>query len=399
MSKEFIYKKENVLLIFLFSLGISILFLYNIFLSYSPGQFEQLTKSFLTGHLYLANNYTTWTDASYYKGFTYWPQGFFPALLLTPFAFSKVLFHQGLIQFILNLINLILLYKISLQITKNKLTSLWLSFAYMFSTAYIMVGIFSLSWWFAQVVATSALLLALYELLYKKRWYLIGVYSSIALTTRIDLIIAVMFFLIVIFFSRENSKQKLNQFFQFLFPIFAGLTTVFAYNFMRFGSIFEFGYKYHIPALPQTRTFLKQYGAWNIFYFPTNIYYLFFKGPDAIVAKNTKYLIAPFIKADYWGMSIFFTSPIFLWCFKANLKEKLIKPALTTTVLLLLFILGYFGIGANQYGFRYALDFYPFLFIILCSAFKPGMSKIVKSLIVVSFIFNLCMISSLFNAL
>ena len=399
MFKYFIRNKEHILLFYLFFLGILILIFCNLSISYYAVEFEKLTKAFLNGHLYLSKGYNIWTDASYYKGYTYWPQGFFPAIILIPFSFFKILFHQGIVQFILNLLNLFLLYKISFKITKNKLTSAWLSFAYLFSTAYLMVGMLAISWWFAQVVATSALLLTLYEFLHKKRWLLIGMFLAFALTTRIDLAISVVFFLIAIFSAKQDYKQKINQLMQLIFPILIGFSTIFAYNFGRFGSIFEFGYKYHIPYMTETRAFLKQYGTWNLFYYPTNIYYLFFKGPDGVFIKNAKYLTAPFIKANAWGMSILFTSPIFLWCFKANLKEKLVKPALTTTILLLLFILGYFGIGANQFGFRYALDFYPFLFVILCFAFKPGMGKLAKGLIVISFVFNLYMVYGLIGAL
>jgi len=399
MHKEFIRKKEHVFLFCLFSLGSLILVAWNLFAKTNDIQFEQLAKMFLNGHLYLSNSYNAWTDASYYQGYTYWPQGFFPAIILIPFAIFKNIFHQGFIQFILNLLNLVLLYRISLLITKNKITSLWLSFAYIFSTAYLMVGMLPISWWFAQVVATSALLLAIHEFLYKKRWYLIGIFVAFTLTTRVDLAISAVFFLMAIFLSKQNLKQKIKASLQLTFPILIGFTTIFAYNFARFGSIIEFGYKYHIPYLTETRAFLKQYGAWNLFYYPSNIYYLFFKGPDGIFIKNAKYLTAPFIKSNYWGMSILFTSPIFLWCFNANLKEKLIKPALITTILLLLFILGYFGVGANQFGYRYALDFYPFLFIILCFAFQSRMSNLAKGLIVISFIFNLYMVYSLIGVL
>jgi hypothetical protein len=394
MFKLFAHKNEKILLFSFFSLGILILIVSN-FHSYLHTEFEQLTKSIISGHLYLSNDYNSYLDSSYYKGFVYWPQGFFPAVLLIPFSFIKPIFHQYFVQIILNLINLFLLYKISLKITKNRLTSFWLCFAYVFSTAYLMIGMYAFSWWFAQVVATSTLLLALYEFLHKRRWCLIGIFLACAIATRFDLVIVIIFFLIIIFTEKKNLKQKINQCLQLIFPIIVGLSLIFVYNFARFGSVFEFGYKYHIPFSADSSAFLKQFGSWNLTYFPTNLYYLLIRSPDAVFINNTKYLTFPFIKTDLWGMSFLFTSPIFLWCIKAKLKEKLVKPAIITTVLLLFFILGYFGIGASQYGFRYALDFYPFLFIILCLAFKSGMSNFVKSFIVISFFFNLYMIFGL----
>lgn len=87
-------------------------------------------------------------------------------------------------------------------------------------------------------------------------------------------------------------------------------------------------------------------------------------------------------------MGIFFTSPLFLYIFLSKLKQKYVINSWLTVSLMLILILTYFGTGVVQFGFRYAVDFYPFLFIILASFFKDRLSLMAKSLIVYSIFFN-----------
>lgn len=389
---------EKKILVYLFSLGIALFLYFNLAGVFGEQQFALLAHSFLQGNLYLGPADIS-LDASYYKGFAYWPQGVFPAVVMVPFvALFQEFIHQGHIQFVLNLLNIFLLYKIALKITGNRRTSLWLSFAYIFATAYVVVGLIPWSWWFAQVVATSALLLLLYEYFYQRRWFVIGLYVAFALATRIDLFFAAVFPLFLIVFSKQKIRQKISSVLLLLSPLFFGLAFIFLYNYLRFGSVLEFGYSYHIAAIGTAQEMLETYGVWNLFYYPTNFYYFFLKGIETIVVPGTAYLTFPFVRADPWGMSILLTSPIFLWCLRTKKKELVVKAAAVTTVFILLFLLGYFGIGSRQYGYRYGLDIYPFLFVMLCFAFQKGISWKVKAVIIASFFFNMVLFPSIFIA-
>lgn len=225
-----------------------------------------------------------------------------------------------------------------------------------------------------------------------------GIFIACAMATRIDLFLTVLFPLILIGMSKQTIREKIAASCLLMAPIFFGLAGIGVYNFMRFGSVTEFGYTYHIPNITTAGTMLKQYGTWNLFYVPTNFYYLFLSGFQGVYVPGTKYLTYPFIQPDAWGMSIFLTSPILLWCIKTKRKETVVKVASITALCILLFILGYFGVGSRQYGFRYALDFQPFLFIILCFAFQKTMSWGVKTLIISSCLLNFFLFPSIFSA-
>ena len=51
-------------------------------------------------------------------------------------------------------------------------------------------------------------------------------------------------------------------------------------------------------------------------------------------------------------------------------------------------IVTYYGTGASQFGYRYALDFFPLLYLVLCRAFAPSMPVPVRWLTMASVLFN-----------
>src|SRR5437879_13333529 len=107
--------------------------------------------------------------------------------------------------------------------------------------------------------------------------------------------------------------------------------------------------------------------------------------PVAVFFPGSKILLLPFVQEDIWGMSILFTSPILLWGLRAPVKEPLIYLAIGTSLIMLFAILGYYGIGVRQYGYRYALDFYPFLFLMLAYVCMERLQLPMQPTLLVSF--------------
>jgi hypothetical protein len=377
-------------------LSLVILIQQNLIFAPSRSQhFLYLAKSFLEGHTYFTVFPGRWDDTAYYLGRHYWPLGPFPAVVLMPFVwlFGWTM-RQAYLLFFFNLLNLFLLYGIARKITGKVESAWWLSFAYVFSTAYIYVAIVPLSWYFAHVIATCCLLLALREYLCGGRWWLIGLYLALGVMTRITLLIAGMFFGLIALLSNEKKNFKAPPLFQLVLPIAAALLGLFLYNFVRFGNIVEFGYRLQLLTGEQAAN--RTYGLWSLVHFPTNLYYFLFKGPEGIFVPGTKILTFPYLRPNSWGMSILFTSPIFLWIYKAPWENTVVRLSALTSLLFFFVLMGYYGIGVDQYGYRYALDFYPFLFIMLAYASKSGVSPLMKVMTVASFLFNWFLIPSVF---
>jgi hypothetical protein len=350
-------------------------------------QFVYLAQSFLDGRLYLPAIPEGWRDTSYYLGHHYWPLGPLPAIILMPFvALFGMAVRQGYLLLIFNLLDMFLLYRIARRITRNHVSSLWLSVAYIFGTAYLTIAIVPWSWFFAQAVATSFLLLGLHEYFYARRWGLIGLYTALCVATRIDIILAGVFFVFFIIRGDEKKSQKIKNLAWFSVPVMVIVVSVLAYNFMRFRNIFEAGYG--LQLLYDEQAANRGYGLWSLIHIPANLYYFFFGGPVGVFIPGTKVLTYPYLRTDGWGMSILFTSPILLWIFKAPWEKTVVWLSLLTSVLMLAFFAGYCGIGYSQYGYRYALDCYPFLFLALAYSAEKEFTLPMKIIMMSSFLFN-----------
>src|SRR5258706_1487871 len=396
---RYLHHKESVFLGFLILMGIVILCISNI-ITIKNQQYLYLAKSFIEGHLYFTHPLKTWTDSTPFNAVHYWPLGPFPAILLTPIAaiFYNVNFpSQGLITFFCNILNLILLYKIAKKITGNHLNSLWLAWGYVFSSAYLFIAMVPFSWYFAQVIGTTLILLSLYEYFFKKRWILIGIYIGLAIVTRSNLALVTIFYLFIIWKSTKLiKKERTESLFQLLIPVTLALLFLLFYNYIRFGNILDNGYTRQIMDgfLFQNR---KLGGLWSLVHFPSNFYYLFLKGPEGVFINGTKILTYPYLIPSYFGMSILFTSPLFLWIFKAPWKNVVVRGAVITALIMLIFTLGLFSRGGFiQYGYRFSLYFYPFLFLLLVYSVKDKVPNALKVVMVISFLINLYFISIMF---
>lgn len=389
--KKDIFQRNLIKIIFAF--GIFILFVLNFQRPYNQ-HFIYLAKSFTQGKLYFSviPSIWSWADSSLFNGYYYWPLGMFPSILLIPFVvIFKTGFLQGYISFPLTLLNIFLLYKISSKITQNKISSWFLSFAYVFSTSYIMVATYPVSWYFAHTVATTCLLFSLFFTLIKLKPILAGIFFTFSFLTRISLVFGGVFFLL--YFLLCEKQNFIKKYVLFGIPVIFGVLLFFWYNFARFGSVFETGYKYQI--LPPEHTGNREIGMWNIKHVPTNLYLFLLKGPVAKYENNS--MVMKRIYPSKWGMSFIFTSPIFLYLGLADMKKRLNILAAVTSLAMFAFLAGSFGMGAYQYGYRFALDFQPFLFLILCDVFKDRkIGAFTALLIVSSYVFNLHMITMFF---
>lgn len=328
-------------------------------------QFVYLAYSFLKGSLSFVILPPTTQDLSYFNSRYFWPLGPFPAVLLLPFiAVFKTSFHQSFIQFPLTILNAYLVYKISKILGLNEKKSIITSSFFIFGSIYTPVAFISFSWYFAQVIAATLILLAIYEQLNRNRPFLIGSLIALATLTRLNLIFSLPFFLLPII----NTANKRVRFLLIILPVAAALILTSVYNYLRFGNIFESGYKYQI--IPTESQIRRDAGIISLVHIPANLFYMLLKSPDPVFKDSSHILKFPYIKFDYYGVGIFYMSPVLLLIFYSNFKEKLTKNAAITTIFLMIPVLTYYGIG-----YRYALDFLPFLLFPLVSAIKKTSAK------------------------
>jgi hypothetical protein len=369
-----------------------------------PSHFSYLASSFLQGKPYFQKMPGSWVDATPYNGNYYWPAGPFSAVLLLPFVYLSNLFnlffHQGFLQPFLVFGVFFLCYKIAQKLKYRKNDSLFLAFLFCFSTVFVNVALWPEAWGFSQVVTTLLLFLAIFSYLNKHSYLFIGIFIGLIVVTRITAAISLVFFLLAIVGGKSKLGSKLKSSALLLMPVLVFLILAGFYNFIRFGSFVEQGYSKQIlthPSLEKAR----DYGMINLVHLPGNLYYFLLSGPLPIFKDNLSHVLKfPFVKANPWGMSIFITSPIFFYLFFLSYKDKLSKILITTIIIIAVPIFLYYGIGARQMGYRYSLDFLPFLYLLLIRNYKSKfkeLNNIFKLIVLSSSVINFYLFLTAFS--
>jgi len=151
-----------------------------------------------------------------------------------------------------------------------------------------------------------------------------------------------------------------------------------AYNYERYGTLRDKGY-YHAQyeALP----FLSQ-GMQDDSYIPRHIQAIFFEPP---VLDESAF---PFFKPNVAGLSLFLTTPAFLFMFNTRFN-RLTVAAIVATALTLLPVVTYGVVGASQFGYRYSLDVLPMLAMLTASGMRHQTSGLKWSVVGLSCVIGL----------
>lgn len=380
------------IIIFFYILGVTSFFYFDFFTTPQQEQFVSLASSFLQGKLYFLS---TTFDAAINGGHSYWPLGPFPAVLLMPFVYIfGDSMKQGYLLFFLNILNVFLLFRIAKQLTGNFTNSIIISFAVLFSTAYLGIALTPWAWYFAQTVGFTLTLLALEAYFFHRPWLIIGIYIALAYTTRVSLIFTAVFFILNLYYCDLSDKIKIKKLAMLITPIIVSIVLLGFYNYARFGNPMETGYsKQYLEEPVRTN---RSVGLWSFVHIPRNLYYMFLKMPDPIFIPGTEITQFPYLKATGSGISILFTSPIFIWILFSNWKKLKVRFAAITSLIIIFALCGSFSNGSWQYGYRYAIDYYPMLFIILIYSFKKDATYKFLTIAIVAFLINLYFINALF---
>ena len=135
-------------------------------------------------------------------------------------------------------------------------------------------------------------------------------------------------------------------------PILLGIATA-AYNFARFGSVFDFGYS-RIPNLLNEPWY--QHGLFSPKAIPWNAYKMLFEG-------FTDMPQFPYISFHAFGCSIFLASPFLVLLFREGGRHRTVAWII---IILLTGVLWCHGNpGGWQFSYRYAMILFPWMFLLL----------------------------------
>ncbi len=220
-----------------------------------------------------------------------------------------------------------------------------------------------LVWHFAQVVGTGGLTLALLAA-WRRRALLAGLAWAFAVTSRPSLALSLPFLLWLL--SRPRLRLRLRgSFFRraalFLLAPAALVVLMLVLNQLRFGSPFEFGYRYMQNA-PALEAQLRAHGLFSPAYLAGNVRWLLLQPP--VLFRDGSAPVPPWFGSDPMGMGIFFVTPAFLAAFltlrPALLRRAPVLLAWITLAALTAPALLYYNTGWKQWGGRFLLDAWPF---------------------------------------
>ncbi len=357
-----------------------LLFFVLVYFLTSPGvtpydYFSRLADAFLKGKYWIEENPPWLSELIPKDGRFYIVHPPMPAILLLPFrALFGRLFEQQFLAHIIGGLIALSVYRISLKIKNDQklaiLSSLLVSVG---SIIWYMSSVGS-SWYLGQTTACLFLLLAIEKLLENKNHLLIGVFVGAAYLSRIHTIISLPFF---IFNLKEKNIKNILKMLLGILPFFLFNSL---YNYLRFGTIFDKGYAL-IPNIFNEPWYQK--GLVHPSYIQSHLKIILFGMPKIIEAF-------PYIIPSWNGLAIWITTPAFLLSLFAPIKKRIVKLSWFTIFLISLMIFSHGGTGFTQFGYRYAVDFYPFLILLtIIGATRIKNKKIYSLLIFLSFIVNL----------
>ncbi len=369
----------------------------NLWHGWGEQQFSFLAASFASGRLDFLEMPGSWGDAVPYQGKYYWPLGPLPAMILVPwvwlFHLVGCFFYQGYLQVFLLGGVAWLVFQLARGCGFAKYDATWLSLAWFGGSTFLGVALCSWSWSFAHVVATFLVFLAIWEYTTKRRYWVIGGVMGLAAMTRLTAGLGVVFFALMLLGPPKRNWRELGK---LLVPVVLAASLLGGYNYARFGDWQEQGYRRQV--LPEHADKARSYGVFSPVHIPGNLYFMLLATPEPVPGDGVSRVLKwPFIHANQWGMSLFLTCPYLLRLFWLRYKGWEAWSAMLTVLGIGFPILLYYGIGWRQFGYRYALDFLPWLHFLLLRNWggNKEMSAGVKGLVLLSTCGNMFLIADI----
>lgn len=379
---------------------ISIFFVYYILgnnINTGHDFFVPLADAFLKGRLYVdkmayelhemvsfeevkTGIYNQVADGS--KGIFYVIYPPMPAILLMPFVLIWGQdFNQSLFSMFICSLGSVFAFKLFKLFNLNKKKAVWLLLFLAFGSMQWYHGTIGSSWYLSLASAMLFLWIAISLTVKNKSLFLIGLFLGFAYLSRFSVILSVPFFLINtrnLWFKKK--RLKIKPLLMFFLGIFLSLGISFLYNYLRYGTIWHIGYQ-----LLEKRWYniANEYakGSYSLSYWPRHIKALFWSFPYKIKGF-------PFFEPNYHSMAIWIVMPAVILAFWAPLKKRIVWSSWLVIILIALSHFFHGGVGATQFGYRYAMDYLPFLFILFVQAIKKKFYWWQKALIILSIIIN-----------
>ena len=316
--------------------------------------FTRLSAAFLNGQFWIAEN-PPWLSelvpGGSNKFYIVYPP--MPAIASLPFVaiFGKD-FPQQILAHLMGAGIVLLTVKLALRIKSNYKVAFWSGTLVGLGSVVWFLSSVGSSWYLGQISAMFFMLFALLEVAGKKRGLIIGTFLGASYLSRIHTVLALPLFIYLI--AKDRKSSFLKDVFQIVVGFLPFLMFNSLYNYARFGVIWDKGYLL-IPKIFEEPWY--QNGLFHPSYIGRHLEVIF-KGLPVI--KNT----FPYIQPSWSGMAIWITTPAFIYSIK-TIRQKWAVPFWLTILAIASVVFMHGTTGFAQFGYRFAVDFYPFLIFLI----------------------------------
>jgi len=335
-----------------------------------------LADAFLKGRIYLIDPPQT-IDLTLAQGKWYVPMPPLPAILMMPLAYfvGGENIDTRYFSIFFSSINVVIMFLILRQFSRRqwiRLSStglLLLVALFAFGTPHLWVGIRGRAWFVSQIVTVTFIGLSVFAALRKWSPWMVGVFIGMAVLSRPNAIMIWIFsFAIAMQIVREEQsavsfKNLMNWPVKSIIPMVVAVGGLLIYNHLRFGSFLDFGYV-TLNGNSVIVANAQKYGIFSPHFIPVNFKVMFLNVPA--LDYTGRWPIVP----SSVGMSIFLTTPAFIYLLHHYARQWWIVGAWVSVFLNFILLVLYHNTGANQFGYRYILDAIVPLVVLLASALR-----------------------------
>ncbi len=308
--------------------------------------------------------------------FVSFPPG--PAVLMMPLAaISGYEVNDVIFTIFFAALNVMLMYLLLRRLSvggrsgRSRSDNLWLTVLFGFGTAHLWCSVLGQVWFTALVVGVTFTLLYMLFAADARHPLLAGLFLALGFATRTPLLFTAIFFFAFVFFPggkwrRGDWGVAIKKLAWFCAPCLAVGLSLLWMNHIRFESLTEFGHTYLAGG---SLGRIQDYGLFNIKFLSKNLSALFtllprFQ-PDA-----------PYVVVSKHGMSLLLSTPAFIYLVLPKKRESTPDKfwwRLLWVVVAVVAIphLLYQNTGYEQFSYRFALDYMPYLIVLLAVGRRP----------------------------
>jgi hypothetical protein len=253
----------------------------------------------------------------------------------------------------------------------------WVAGLAAFGTLLFFVSLFGNFYYLAHVESFLALVLFLIEWAGRRRPAVLGLWLTVSVLARPTTVLAAVPFGIALLWQKRDAvRTVVMAAVAFALPIGLALAFYGWYDWVRFGSPLQAGYA--ISYLPQPGLGARRaLGVFSILQVPEN-FRLAFLAPFETMNRF------PYLRANPYGLSMLLVSPALLTALWAGFRDRMAQILWIAAALVAIPVFLYYGGGYVQYGFRYSLDFTPFLVALVAVGSNRWRGPLERVLVVVS---------------